>query len=78
MSNNKINWVEEAISKKHIKYYDYKHFSNIQEIGVSEKVYRANWKNSKQYLALKSFLNFDEVTVKELVHEVTRNIFRSY
>jgi hypothetical protein len=75
MSNNKINWVEEAISKKHIKYYDYKHFSNIQEIGFSGKVYRANWKNSKQYFALKTFLNFDEITVKELVHEVTRNIF---
>ncbi|CAB5346010.1 unnamed protein product [Rhizophagus irregularis] len=32
-SNEWIDWIEEAIAKKHIKYYDYKHFNNIQEIG---------------------------------------------
>ena len=75
--NEWINWIEEGISKKYIKYYDYKHFNNIQEIGIGGfgKVYRANWKNSEQYLALKSFLNFDEIIVKELVREVARNMF---
>ncbi|GBC22060.2 kinase-like domain-containing protein [Rhizophagus irregularis DAOM 181602=DAOM 197198] len=29
-SNEWIDWIEEAIAKKHIKYYDYKHFNNIQ------------------------------------------------
>ena len=70
--NEWINWIEDAISKKHIQHYEYKHFRNIQEIGVSifGKVYRANWKKSEQYVALKSLLNLDNITVKELVHEV--------
>jgi hypothetical protein len=67
-----INWIDEAISKKHVKYYEYTHFHNIQEIGKGcfGKVYRVNWKNSEQYLALKSFFNLDNATVKEIVHEV--------
>ena len=53
IQNEWTNWIEEAISKKHIKHYDYKHFSNIQGInnGSLGKVYRANWKDSKQCLA---------------------------
>ncbi|RIA79746.1 hypothetical protein C1645_840015 [Glomus cerebriforme] len=31
-----VNWIEEAINKKHIKYYEYEHFSNIQEIGSED------------------------------------------
>jgi serine/threonine protein kinase len=56
-----INWIEEAISKKHIKYYEYENFNNIEEIGSGSfgKVYRANWKSSKSFLALKSFCNFN-------------------
>ena len=42
--NEWINWIEEAISKNHIKHYEYKEFKNIQEIGTSGfgKFYRAN------------------------------------
>ena len=71
--NTQIDWIKEAISKKQIKYFDYKYFKNIQEISIDgfEKVYRANWKNSERYFALKPFLNVDEITVKELVREVT-------
>ena len=71
-SNEWINWIEEAISKNHIKYYEYEHFSNIQEIGCGTfgKVYRVNWKNSHRYLALKSFFNLNGITVKEIVNEV--------
>ena len=71
-SNEWINWIEEAISKKHIKYYEYEHFSNIQEVGSGAfgKVYRANWKHFENYLALKSFFNFSNVIIKEIVHEV--------
>ena len=71
-SNEWINWIEESIAKKKIKYYDYKHFNNVQEIGFGEigKVYRANWKDSHNYLALKSFFNFN-VMAKEIVNEVT-------
>ena len=70
--NEWINWIEEAISKRHIKCYEYERFRNIQEIGTGGfgKVYRANWKNSNQYLALKSLLNINDVAIKELVHEV--------
>ena len=71
-SNEWINWIEEAISKKHIKYYEYCHFSDIQEIGCGNfgKVYRVNWKNSHRCLALKSFFNPNHITIKEIVNEV--------
>ena len=71
-SNTWINWIEEAISKQHIKYYDYEYFYNFEEIGFGcfGKVYRANWKNSHKHLALKSFFNFNNTTAKEIVHEV--------
>ena len=72
-SNEWVNWIEEAISKKHIKYYEYHYFSDIQEIGRSNfgKVYRVKWKNSHEHLALKSFFNINHITVKEIVNEVT-------
>jgi len=71
-SNEWINWIEESIAKKIIKHYDYKHFNNIQEIGIGGfgKVYRAKWKSSHNYLALKSFFDFNSITVKEIVNEV--------
>ncbi len=71
-NSNGINWIDESISKKHIRYYEYESFHNIQEIGSGgfAKVYRAKWKNSEQYLALKYFSNRDVNTVKELVREV--------
>jgi hypothetical protein len=72
-SNEWINWIEEAVAKNYFKYYDYKKFNNIQEIGFGSfgKVYRANWKNSRNYLALKSFYNYNSITIKEIVNEVT-------
>ncbi|RIA89349.1 hypothetical protein C1645_772643 [Glomus cerebriforme] len=67
-----INWIEEAISKKYIKYYEYKEFHSIQKIGSGNfsKVYRAKWKNSEQNFALKSLINLDNAAVKEVVQEV--------
>src|SRR6266542_1407604 len=78
-SNEWIDWIEEAITKKHIKYYEYNHFNNIEEIGSGSfgKVYRANWKNSHNYLALKSFFNLNNITVKEIVNEVIIVFFPS-
>jgi hypothetical protein len=77
MQNNEnidewINWIEEAINKKHIRYYEYENFNNIQEIGSGSfgKVFRANWKNFKHYLVLKSFFNLNKITLKEIVNEV--------
>jgi serine/threonine protein kinase len=73
-TNEWTNWIEEAIGKEYFKCYEYRHFNNIQEIGSGAfgKVYRANWKNSEQCIALKSFFNFNIVTVKEIVHEVIK------
>ncbi|GES88019.1 kinase-like domain-containing protein [Rhizophagus clarus] len=47
-------------------------FNNIEEIGAGSfgKVYRANWKSSYSYLALKSFFNLNNVTIKEIVNEL--------
>ena len=71
-SNEWINWIEEAISKKHIKYYEYENFYDIKEIGCGGfgKVYRANWKNSHRYFALKSIFNLNHITIEEIVSEV--------
>ena len=71
-SNEWINWIEEAISKNHIKYYEYEYFSNLKEIGSGNfgKVYSANWKSSHRHLALKSFFNLNNFTIKEIVREV--------
>ncbi|CAB4380981.1 unnamed protein product [Rhizophagus irregularis] len=70
--NEWINWIEEAIDKEHIKYYEYKEFSNFQEIGTGSfgKIYRANWKNLEKPFALKSFFNLNDVTVREVVREL--------
>ena len=67
-----MDWIEDAISKECIKYYDYEYFYNIEETGSGSfgKVYRANWKNSHKYLTLKSFFNLNDATVKEIVDEV--------
>ncbi|RGB31026.1 kinase-like domain-containing protein [Rhizophagus diaphanus] len=32
-SDERINWIENAISKNYFKYYEYNHFRNIKEIG---------------------------------------------
>ncbi|GBC32707.2 hypothetical protein RIR_jg12102.t1 [Rhizophagus irregularis DAOM 181602=DAOM 197198] len=71
-TNECINWIEEAISKEYFRLYEHKYFSNVQKIGTGGfgKVYRANWKNSDQCLALKSFFNVDDVIAKEIVHEL--------
>jgi hypothetical protein len=73
-ANEWTDWIEEAINKKYFKYYEYKHFSNVQEIGIGgfAKVFRATWKNDlEQYLVLKSFSRLNSATVKEIVREVT-------
>ncbi|GBB88346.1 hypothetical protein RclHR1_01490027 [Rhizophagus clarus] len=66
------DWLEEAISNKYIKYYEYKHFSNIQKVGIGyfAEVFRANYKDSEQYLASKSFFNLDIATIKEINREL--------
>ncbi|CAB5369952.1 unnamed protein product [Rhizophagus irregularis] len=47
-------------------------FKNIQEIGRGgfSIVFRANWKSSDRYFALKTFFNYDNATMEELVLEL--------
>jgi hypothetical protein len=56
--NDWNKWIEEAISKELIKYYEFEQFYNLQEIGSGGfgKVYRANWKNSHKSCAINHFL----------------------
>ena len=71
-NNEWIKWIEEALAKEYFKYYEYGNFKNIQEIGSGAfgKVFRANWKNSEHYLALKSFFDLNNIIAKEIVNEV--------
>jgi len=66
---NDVDWLEKAIVEEHIKYYDYSHFNNIQEIsnGSVGNIFRANWKDSDTVLVLKSSY---KLTVQEIVNEV--------
>jgi hypothetical protein len=32
--NEWVKWIEEAIDKNRLKYYEYNEFSNFQEIGI--------------------------------------------
>lgn len=71
-SNDWINWIEDAIAKNFFKYYEYNHFSNIQEIGSGKlgKVYHANWKSSHRCFTLKSLFDLNNITAKEIINEV--------
>ncbi|GES88045.1 kinase-like domain-containing protein [Rhizophagus clarus] len=71
-SNEYVDWIEEAISTGNIKCYDYGRFRNVREIGTGSlgKVYCADWSNFNGHVALKSFYNHNEITAKEIVHEI--------
>ncbi|RGB40179.1 kinase-like domain-containing protein [Rhizophagus diaphanus] len=73
ISNSKgCNWIEEAISKKLIKFYEFGQFYNLQEIGSGGfgKVYRAYWKDSHKCCALKTFYNLNDATIEAIVREI--------
>ncbi|CAB4404698.1 unnamed protein product [Rhizophagus irregularis] len=67
-----INWIEDAISKRLIRYYDYKYFNDIQDVGSGGfgQVSRAKWRKNDQYFALKSFFNLNHITINEVIHEI--------
>jgi serine/threonine protein kinase len=73
MSNTQlIDWIDQCIEERHIKYYEYYDFNNLEEIGSGgfSKVYRANWKQNEKYFALKSFGLDNDKVVKKAVNEV--------
>ena len=49
-TNEWISWIESAIAKEYFKYYEYRNFSNIQEIGFGKlgTVFRANCKDLEE------------------------------
>ncbi|POG75315.1 kinase-like domain-containing protein [Rhizophagus irregularis DAOM 181602=DAOM 197198] len=51
--NEWINWIEEAIHKEHIKYYEYKEFNNFQEIGTGGFEYHV----SNNYMLVMEYAN---------------------
>ncbi|CAB4417904.1 unnamed protein product [Rhizophagus irregularis] len=73
MSNNiYIDWLEEKISSEYLIYYDYSEFKNFTIIGKgsSANVYRANYKNTDNFVALKHFYNNYTTTLKEFINEI--------
>jgi hypothetical protein len=67
--NDWINWIEEAVNKNQLKYYEYKEFNNF-----SRNWY---WKFRKslsckleKFRKTFSFFSLDNITVKEIVCEV--------
>jgi serine/threonine protein kinase len=72
--NELVEWIEDAISHNHIRLYEYEKFSRIQEIGSGGfgQVFKAKFKNTDKYFALKSFFNLNNVTIREIVNEVKK------
>ena len=70
---HRIEWIENCIIEKLIKYYEYNEFNKVEEIGsgIVGKVYRANLKQNEKRIALKSFSS-DSITVKQIVNEVIK------
>ncbi|CAB4495527.1 unnamed protein product [Rhizophagus irregularis] len=60
-SNEMINWIDEAITKNYLKYYEYNHFYNIQEI-VKEIVNEL--KLHRQMKSYENIIHFCGVTTK--------------
>ena len=65
---------KQYINEQGINYYEYSEFDNIEEIGTSGKAYRANWKQNKRFIALKS-LSLNNTTDGEIISEVCNDIF---
>jgi hypothetical protein len=65
------------IANESFNYYEYSEFNNLEKIGSGSYgiVFRANWKNTDSFFAIKIFNN-DKITLKEVVNEVIiRNLY---
>jgi hypothetical protein len=66
-TENMNEWINSIEDKNHIKFYEYKQLSNLQQIGVESF---GNWRKLEKFFALKSFIDLDNITMKEIVREV--------
>ncbi|CAB4396447.1 unnamed protein product [Rhizophagus irregularis] len=65
-----INWIEKAVEKKYIKYYDHSEFTHTKPMDESSSVgsiFRANWKDTDTLLVVKTP---SKLTVKEIINEL--------
>ncbi|CAB4444284.1 unnamed protein product [Rhizophagus irregularis] len=64
-----IDWLEKSLLDKHIQYYKYSDFRNIEQLGSGTfaSVYRANRKSLDTIYALKTF---HKNSLKEIVNEI--------
>ncbi|RGB34412.1 hypothetical protein C1646_760550 [Rhizophagus diaphanus] len=67
-----INWLEKSIADEYFNYYEYSEFKNLEPIGSGSfgSVVRAKWKNTGNFFVLKTFKNYDNAMLKELVNEI--------
>ncbi|POG63000.1 hypothetical protein GLOIN_2v1485008 [Rhizophagus irregularis DAOM 181602=DAOM 197198] len=70
-SSDCIDWLEKSIANEYFNYYEYSEFNNLCPIGSGSYgiVVRANWKNTENLFALKTF-NLDKTTLKEVINEI--------
>ncbi|CAB5205125.1 unnamed protein product [Rhizophagus irregularis] len=59
-TNEWVNWIEESITKGFYKFYEYKYFSNIQEIGSGEIVHELRLQRDIQFHS--NIINFYGIT----------------
>ncbi|CAB4387578.1 unnamed protein product [Rhizophagus irregularis] len=71
-SNYYIDWLEKSIANEYLNYFEYSEFKNSELIGSGShgSVFRANRKNAGNFFALKTFKNYDNTMLKELVNEI--------
>ncbi|UZO01302.1 uncharacterized protein OCT59_012403 [Rhizophagus irregularis] len=71
-SNYYVDWLDKSIANEYFNYYEFSEFKNLELIGSGSygSVIRANWKNIENFFALKTFKNYDNIMLKELVNEI--------
>ncbi|CAB4378300.1 unnamed protein product [Rhizophagus irregularis] len=71
-SNYYIDWLDKSIANEYFNYYEFSEFKNLELIGSGShgSVIRANWENIENFFALKTFKNYDNTMLKELVNEI--------
>ncbi|GES98899.1 kinase-like domain-containing protein [Rhizophagus clarus] len=74
MSNQaRYSNIHRPIPDEHIKYYDYSHFKDVRQI--RNNMFRATWKITNRFFALKSLNNNNKQTFEQIIKEL--KLYRS-